>query len=302
MATDNILPLSVIIAKLPPGFDGTPQELADAIAERIQVVTQQSFALFVTGSTEPSSDVGPWLKDGISWYYFDDDAGSYLPMVIPASALGYQISEAQPTDDGINFWIQIESDGTPVALKIPVVSGGSTTWESPYYTKAETFTTAEATEALLYQTRYAARAYPNANQTVPVDGTQTKITFNTLTYDTQNAYQAANSRYVAAVKGIYRASVITQWENNGATASGVQIGLAIIANGIGSGPSKGGNTVNIASPPGDRWNNAFSIEFSLEAGDFIEVQAEITDGVGAGNCDLAAANSLWCISLVEALT
>jgi hypothetical protein len=94
-----------------------PQELADAIAARLRISTQQTFALFVAGSTEPTSNVGPWLKDGVTWYVWDDNSGSYIPQVLPSASLRYIIGETPPDPADYDFWSQTSAPLEPQAVK-----------------------------------------------------------------------------------------------------------------------------------------------------------------------------------------
>ena len=181
MATTNYLPLTITVAALPVGWTGTPQELAEALAERIQIATQESFARFTVGATEPESDIGPWAKDGKTWYYFDSVTGAYIPFVIPQESLGYQISVEEPTADAINVWFQIDTDGLPIAIKTKSIQSGTITWTSAYYLKTETLSTGEIQLAIATQIRWAARAKPNIDQTISIDGADHKMTLNAET-------------------------------------------------------------------------------------------------------------------------
>lgn len=72
---------SVSVASLPEGFcPTTMQELANAIAGRLLVNPNQDFNSFAIGSIEPSSNVGPWLKDCLEWFVFDDATARYIPI------------------------------------------------------------------------------------------------------------------------------------------------------------------------------------------------------------------------------
>lgn len=69
------------MASLPEGFCPTSmQELANAIAERLIVSPNQAFTSFAASSVEPSSNVGPWLKDCLEWFVFDDATAKYIPI------------------------------------------------------------------------------------------------------------------------------------------------------------------------------------------------------------------------------
>lgn len=72
--------LNVSVASLPEGFcPATMQELANAIGARIIISPSANFNTFATGSTAPTSNVGPWLKDCTAWFVFDDATASYVP-------------------------------------------------------------------------------------------------------------------------------------------------------------------------------------------------------------------------------
>lgn len=81
-STQNQQPttFNVSVGALPEGFCGTPQQLAQAIADRLIIQVQQNLSSFVTGSIAPTSNVGPWLKDCTDWYIFDDATGGYIPV------------------------------------------------------------------------------------------------------------------------------------------------------------------------------------------------------------------------------
>jgi hypothetical protein len=72
-------------APLPQGFKGTPQQWYEAILERIRIVAPFGFSTIVIGSLKPTSNQGPWLKDGTKWYVWDDDEADYVPLDITDS-------------------------------------------------------------------------------------------------------------------------------------------------------------------------------------------------------------------------
>lgn len=77
----------VSMGQLPEGFCGTQQELAQAIADRLLIQSDQNFSSFAIGPDAPTSNVGPWLKDCTTWYVWDDSTGAYIPMPFPALAV-----------------------------------------------------------------------------------------------------------------------------------------------------------------------------------------------------------------------
>lgn len=85
---------------------------------RMSLVTAQAYALFVKGSTAPTSDVGPWLKNDSEWYVWDPGTAAYVPITLDSASLGYFIGNAAPNQNIYNFWIETAISGSPTALKI----------------------------------------------------------------------------------------------------------------------------------------------------------------------------------------
>lgn len=114
----NQLPVTIDFGALPNTGQGyTPQEFADRLGLNGQIFTAQDFALFTTGATAPTSDTGPWAKDGNTWYYWDNVTGTYIPFIIEQSSLGYWIGSVAPDPTVYNFWIETTAGGSPLALK-----------------------------------------------------------------------------------------------------------------------------------------------------------------------------------------
>ena len=67
----------VQLAALPPGFSGTPQDLGTAIADRLLITPSEPWSSFILGGAQPSSNVGPWLKDELEWRVWSDALGAY---------------------------------------------------------------------------------------------------------------------------------------------------------------------------------------------------------------------------------
>lgn len=117
----NNLPIQIVMSALPPSVRWTPQQLGDAIAQRLSLQTQQEFALFVTGSTAPTSNVGPWLRDGLTWYVWDDVSGSYILEPRPpeshyparATPSVVQSVSVDNTKHKINFQTIVINEGSP---------------------------------------------------------------------------------------------------------------------------------------------------------------------------------------------
>lgn len=68
---------------LPTNFRGTPQQLFEAIVDRLEVVSDS--ADFVISDNMPTSNSGPWLKGGTQWWVWDENTSTYVPLDVSAS-------------------------------------------------------------------------------------------------------------------------------------------------------------------------------------------------------------------------
>jgi len=107
--------LKITAAQLPPDFSGTPAEFLRAIVERLDIFSPVGTNFFVVGDVEPPTNQGPWLKDGKTWYVFDEDEGKYVPADISDSTLTlFTVSDAEPEppvagEDAL-IWLRTKSN------------------------------------------------------------------------------------------------------------------------------------------------------------------------------------------------
>lgn len=289
---------------LPAGVSWTPQQLADAIAERLYLVTSQSFALFVSGSTEPSSNVGPWLKDGLSWWVWDNVSGSYQPQQISSESLGYIISSSAPDPDVYKVWIQTTVAGSPLAVKT-YYSGA---WVDVYAAVLANYsTTAEMNAAIAaaiagippntpFQSYPAQGTREGSAQAIPVDGAAHKATLtNAPINPSPSPIDLAQSRYVAPAAGNYIFCVSTQFDNNTGVASTMEVIATLFKNGADSGRQDVDGT---PSPNGMRWTPGFTTMINLAINDYVELWVTCQDGTNTGSNNLTTFD--WSVYRVSA--
>lgn len=71
----------VSAGKFKQGFcPKTYDDLLSSIVEQLAVTPNQDYSTFVQGNVMPTSNEGPWLKDGIEWWVFRNETGTYEPM------------------------------------------------------------------------------------------------------------------------------------------------------------------------------------------------------------------------------
>ena len=54
--------LIIEMGPIPPTFQGTPQDLATDMVQRMRIVSPSGTNFIYTGDVEPTSNAGPWLK------------------------------------------------------------------------------------------------------------------------------------------------------------------------------------------------------------------------------------------------
>jgi len=74
---------TIVADPLPTNFSETPQELFEAMLDRLEITT--TALTFSVGDTEPAGNEGPWLKNGTKWYVWDDVTVGYIPLDISDS-------------------------------------------------------------------------------------------------------------------------------------------------------------------------------------------------------------------------
>lgn len=120
--------LVIEAAPLPPSFQGTPQQLFEAMIARMQIKSPAGASFFVIGGTEPTSNQGPWLKDGKKWYVWSDADKKYIPLDITDSLQAPFIAGEEPPANGIpplwlrtsgtvpvGWYLYIDSNWAPMA-------------------------------------------------------------------------------------------------------------------------------------------------------------------------------------------
>lgn len=107
--------LLIQASHLPPTFSGSPDELFQAMIERMKIVSPSGTSFFVESDVMPSSNVGPWLKGGTEWWVFDKELKTYVPLDISESeTIWFQVSTNAPATAEPPLWLQIANDGNPV--------------------------------------------------------------------------------------------------------------------------------------------------------------------------------------------
>lgn len=112
------------MAPIPQTFRGSPQELSAEMVRRMRIVSPSGSNFIFIGDTEPTSNVGPWLKDGTQWYVWDSTVNRYVPLDISDSAQRwFWIGASTPSSVDPPVWLKTSKDaseadpsyGTPIS-------------------------------------------------------------------------------------------------------------------------------------------------------------------------------------------
>ncbi len=318
----NPVQFDVTAGALPEGLDTDPQGLLQEFAARLIITPSVPWSSFTVGAAQPTSNVGPWFKDGQELWVWSDVAATYIPVVSAAvldsnggsqyPTLRYAVSSLAPDPIKYSFWIELNGAGK--AINIKHYSSGA--WKSIFedtfagiqtqintittdYSTTTQMNTAITTAVDAVRINYPVSVSLAVSQTVNISNlaTNTKLLFNTVTIDPDSVYDATNSRFVAPVNGIYRVSAELQVDNNTGVAASMEMALTILKN-SGNYTSSG---MAISSPPGARWYPQVNALVQLGVGDIVEIALSLDDGTNTGNVSVAAANSTADFVLIRKL-
>jgi len=105
--------LFISMSRLPETLDGTPQYLIEEAVRRMKIVSPTGTNFIYIGDSEPTSNVGPWLRDGKKWYVFDDEIKRYVPLDISDSETRwFWIGAIAPSSSTPPIWLRTSKDAT----------------------------------------------------------------------------------------------------------------------------------------------------------------------------------------------
>lgn len=106
--------VTITAAPLPTSFIGNPQQLIEALLDRLEVTVDGNS--FVISDVQPDGNQGPWLKDGKQWWVWDETSSTYIPLDLSASTTQQiyigDISAGAPDNTKYQLWVQL--DGSTV--------------------------------------------------------------------------------------------------------------------------------------------------------------------------------------------
>ena len=105
--------LLIQMSPIPQTFHGTPQELSAEMVRRMKILSPSGSNFIFIGDSEPTSNVGPWLKDGTKWYVWDSTVNRYVPQDITDSEQRwFWIGATTPSNVDPPLWMRTTKDAT----------------------------------------------------------------------------------------------------------------------------------------------------------------------------------------------
>lgn len=135
----NATNLYIQASPLPATFKGSPNDLYTEMIKRMRILSPSGTNFIFIGDTEPTSNVGPWLKNGTQWYVWDPATKRYIPQNISASFTpGFFVGHSTPSSTNPTVWLQTTSDpsnSSPLDFGDPIRwltwNGSAWVWPHP---------------------------------------------------------------------------------------------------------------------------------------------------------------------------
>jgi hypothetical protein len=116
-------------AQLPAAFKGKPNDLFQAMLERMRIVSPFGTSFFVISDTMPTSNQGPWLKGGTQWWVFDPNLKTYVPLDVSQSETKwYQVGPTTPSTSNPPLWLKTAPTTPPSATAAEPTEGTPIAW------------------------------------------------------------------------------------------------------------------------------------------------------------------------------
>ena len=111
----NATNLFIQAAPLPATFRGSPNDLFAEMIKRMKILSPSGTNFIFIGDTAPTSNVGPWLKNGTQWWVWDPGTKVYVPQDISASLTippQFLIGATTPADPFPPVWLKTSLNPT----------------------------------------------------------------------------------------------------------------------------------------------------------------------------------------------
>lgn len=142
----NSTNLFIQSAPLPATFRGSPNDMFAEMIKRMKILSPTGTNFIFVGDTAPTSNVGPWLKNGTQWWVWDSNTKEYVPQDLSASLVitpEFLIGASTPVATFPPVWLQTTLNPTTAdpnnygaAIRWYVYNGAVGEWLSQHPVEA----------------------------------------------------------------------------------------------------------------------------------------------------------------------
>lgn len=261
------------LAPLPVNFEGTLQEWAAAVVDRLTVTPAEPWSSFQNGGTIGGSDVGPILLNGLEWRVFSASLGGYTYHIQNGAGLvDRTVSLTKLASGAPGCVVVFDAAGLPNALQ-PGANGqvlsmvtNNPAWSAP-----------ASAPGVSYFEATVGTSHP-----VATNGDTTRIDFDTLKFSNLVAYDTANARIDIPAGQTWFFYCALQLEDDAPSSSSVQVIAAI---GSADNVCMVRNYVTAQARDGFSWSGIMRFEAASTVG--VSVQVSESGGGAADGMSVA---------------
>lgn len=250
------LPLTLEPGALPATGTLTVQGLYDLFCAQTRIMSGTTFALFTTGSTAPTSDIGPWLKDGVEWMVWSDSDGGYVPITLDPQSLKYIISIDEPSPYIYDVWLKLDATGQ--GMGVYLYFNGA--WVDVYQKFGGC--------------QHKVRMSMDQDLVFGIAGSQTDVIvhLDTEDYDTDNTFDITQYKFVAPKDGYYHFTGAVQLYLSSGAPTNSSISAGFLLNG------NPADSLTIFPGVTDTSNriHSGSVDYHLSTGDRMQLAVTVT--------------------------
>ena len=264
------------LAPLPVNFEGTLQEWAAAVVDRLTVAPAEPWSSFQNGGTVGASDVGPILLNGLEWRVFSTSLGGYTYHIQNGAGLvDRTVALTKLSAGAAGSVVVFDAAGLPNGLQpgengqVLTMAANNPAWSAP-----------ASAPGVSYFEATVGTSHP-----VATNGDTTRIDFDTLKFSNLVAYDTANSRLEVPAGQTWFFYCSLQLDDPSPASASVQVIAAI---GTADNVATVRNYVTAQSRDGFSWSGIMRFEAASTVG--VSVLAT-ESGVGSADGLSVAGNN-----------
>jgi hypothetical protein len=253
-------------------FKGNLNDLWQAMLNRLEVISPFGEVQLRIGGLKPTSNVGPWFKDGQKLYVWDETLKDYIPLDISDSLA----SVSTLVTSALSAYAKTADVNSALASGIATLNARIDALEGSVGSSGALLSVSQST------------ALPSGS--LDSSSTTIDIPFNSVSYDTLSKFSAG--RYTIPSDGVYRITYRFHTEVTSGSATSVSVLANLLKNGSGLGAASSGTSES------GGYVAEVNFEGALVTGDQIFANVIVTADGGPVTVQVSPSNTSLTISKV----